>query len=253
MTEKELQLLKKRLIELAEKSYGRGIYTYTPFLSLAEQQAFYAVEKEIAYAGYAMEGGAADCERKMIRFGNKEITGYEEAYPITALEIVPLQPKFADELTHRDYLGALMNLGIERGLLGDLFPEKTRCILFCQQSIAPYLAEQLYQVKHTSVKCLYLTEKEPLAGKEPEEVVLTAVSTRVDSIVAKLYHISRTKSQELFLTGRIYVNGIAMESGSYQLKKDDMVTVRGHGRFICFGIIGENKKGKERISIGVFR
>ena len=253
MTEKELQQLKKRLIELAEKSYSRGIYTYTPFLSLSEQQAFYAVEKEVAYAGSAMEGGAPDCERKMIRFGNKELAGYEEAYPITAVEIVPLQPKFADELTHRDFLGALMNLGIERGLIGDLFPENARCVLFCQQSIAPYLTEQLYQVKHTSVRCQVITDEAPLEKKEPEETVLTAVSTRVDSVVSKLYHISRTKSQELFQTGKVYINGIAAENGGYRLKEDDTVTVRGYGRFTCYGIIGESKKGKERISIGVFR
>ena len=247
-----MQQLKNRLTELAEKSYSRGIYTYTPFLSLTEQQAFYAVEKEISYAGFDMEGGAPDCERKMIRFGNRELLGYEEAYPITALEIVPVQLKFADRLTHRDFLGALMNLGIERGLIGDLFPEDTRCILFCQQSIAPYLTEQLYQVKHTNVRCQVITEKEPLIKKEPEDLVLTAVSTRVDSIVAKLYHISRGKSLELFRTGKIFVNGIAMENSSYQLKKNDTVTVRGYGRFICYGIVGESKKGKERISVGVF-
>lgn len=253
MTEKEFQQLKKRLIELAEKSYSRGIYTYTPFLSLAEQQAFYAVEKEAAYAGFAMEGGAPDCERKMIRFGNKELAGYEEAYPITALEIVPVQPKFADVLTHRDFLGALMNLGIERGLIGDLFPEDTRCVLFCQKSIAPYLTEQVYQVKHTSVKCQIITSETPLQKKEPEETVLTAVSARVDSVAAKLYHISRAKSQELFQNGKVYINGIAAESGSCRLKENDTVTIRGYGRFICYGIIGESKKGKARISIGVFR
>ena len=71
MTEKELQLLKKRLIELAEKSYSRGIYTYTPFLSLAEQQAFYAVEKEVSYAGCAMEGGAPDCRSEERRVGKE--------------------------------------------------------------------------------------------------------------------------------------------------------------------------------------
>ena len=80
--EKDLQQLKNRLIELADKAYGRNIYTYTPFLGLAEQQAYYAVEREVSYAGVQMEGGAPLCERKIIRFGDP---GYEEAFPIARI------------------------------------------------------------------------------------------------------------------------------------------------------------------------
>ena len=116
--EKDLQQLKKRLTELAEKAYSRNIYTYTPFLGLAEQQAYYAVEREVSYAGVQMEGGASLCERKIIRFGDP---GYEETFPIARIEILPKTPKFAENLTHRDFLGAVMNLGIERDVVGDFF------------------------------------------------------------------------------------------------------------------------------------
>lgn len=71
MDEKELQQLKRRLTELADMAYTQNRYTYTPFLGLAEQQAYYAVEREVSYAGVGMEGGAPLCERKMIRFGDR--------------------------------------------------------------------------------------------------------------------------------------------------------------------------------------
>ena len=86
INDKELLQLKNRLFELADKSYSRGIYTYTPFLSLSQQQVFYAAKDELSYAGYGMEGGAPVCERKMIRFGSPENLGYEEEYPIAAIE-----------------------------------------------------------------------------------------------------------------------------------------------------------------------
>lgn len=251
-TEKDLQQLKKRLLELAEKSYSRSIYTYTPFLSLSQQQVFHAITHEISYAGYAMEGGAPDCERKMIRFGSVENLGYEENFPIACLEMQPVTPKFADALTHRDFLGAIMNLGIERATIGDIFVEEKRGILFCQEIIAPYLLENLYQVKHTAVRCRILEEAAAIQTAEPEEVSVTVSSARIDSVIAKLYHISRSESLNLFRAGRIFVNGITMENNSYQLKEADAVTVRGYGKFLYYGKSGETRKGKERVSVGIF-
>ncbi len=250
--EKELQQLKKRLLELADQSYSRGIYTYTPFLSLAQQQVFYEIEKELSYAGTDLYGGAPSCERKMIRFGSAESLGYEEAYPIACLEMMPVMPKFADTLTHRDFLGAVMNHGIERDTTGDIFIQNGGGILFCRQSIVPYLLENLTQVKHTNIRCRIVEAALSLQCAEPKEISITVSSGRIDSVIAKIYHMSRSQSLELFAAGRVYVNGILMGNNSYQLKKEDAVTVRGYGKFLYYGMTGETKKGKERISVGVF-
>lgn len=251
-TEKDMRQLKKRLLELAEKSYDRSIYTYTPFLSLSQQQVFHAIADEVSYAGYTMEGGAPVCERKIIRFGASENLGYEEPFPIVCLKMQPLMSKFADNLTHRDFLGAIMNLGIERAAIGDIFVQGKSGILFCQESIAPYLLENLHQVKHTNITCRITEDTAALQTAEPNEVMITVLSVRIDSVIAKLYHISRSQSLDLFHSGRIFVNGILTENNSYQLKKDDTVTVRGYGKFIYYGLSGETKKGKERISVGMF-
>ena len=266
--EKELLQLKNRLFELAEKSYSRGIYTYTPFLSLPQQQVFHAVKNELSYAGYDMGGGAPVCERKILRFGSPETLGSEEKYPIAAILIQPVMPKFADTLTHRDFLGAVMNLGIERSTIGDIFVQMQNTetgglripgkeagqygVLFCQESMAPYLLENLRQIRHTGVICRRLEEEIILQSAEPEKIMLTVSSARIDSVVAKLYHISRSQSLALFSAGRIFVNGIAVENNSYSLKKEDAVTVRGFGKFIFYGLAGETKKGKERVSVGIF-
>lgn len=267
-SDKEILQLKNRLFELADKSYGRSIYTYTPFLSLSQQQAFYAVRNELSYAGYGMEGGAPVCERKMIRFGSPENLGYEEKYPIAAIQMRPVMPKFADILTHRDFLGAVMNLGIERGTIGDIFVQTSGGgqnglqtqeketgqygILFCQESIVPYLLENLHQVKHTNIECRLLEGEIALQIAEPEKMTVTVSSARIDSIIAKIYHISRSQSLALFDAGKIFVNGMETANNSYLLKNEDAVTVRGYGKFIYYGLTGETKKGKERVSVGVF-
>lgn len=251
--DKELQLLQKRLLELAERSYNNNVYTFTPFLGLSEQQAFYEVQREVAYAGYDMEGGSPLCERKMIRFGSPEILGYEEAYPIQCLKIEPLTPKFAEHLTHRDFLGAIMNLGIERSTVGDIFVEDKEAFVFCQDSIAKYLTENLEQVRRTRVKCAVSEITEKLCAPVTEQVSLSVASVRIDTVIAKLYNIARSQSVELLKSGRVYVNGRETENNSYALKKGDTVTVRGFGRFVYTGEQGETRKGKMRIGVEVYR
>lgn len=251
--DKDLQLIKKRLSELAQRSYSHGIYTFTPFLGLSEQQAFYEVERDLDYAGYTMEGGSPLCERKMIRFGSPDILGYEEPYPIQCLKVEPLMPKFAQHLTHRDYLGAIMNLGIERSTVGDIFVQDKEAILFCQESIASYLTENLLQVRHTNVKCSVTEATGHLREPVMEELSFAVSSARIDSVISKVYNIARSQSVELFRAGRIYVNGRIKENNSYTLRNGDAVTARGFGRFVYTGERGETRKGKLRIEVEVYR
>lgn len=253
MTEKELHQLKKRLPELAERSYSHGIYTFTPFLGLSEQQVFYEIQREVDYAGYGMEGGNPLCERKIIRFGSPDILGYEEPYPIRCLKVEPLTPKFAEHLTHRDFLGAIMNLGIERSTVGDIFVQDKEALVFCQESIAPYLTEHLDQVRHTHVKCAVTEAAEYLCSPVTEEAVISISSARIDTVISKVYNIARSKSLELFRSGRVYVNGRLTENNSYALKSGDAVTARGFGRFTYIGEQGESRKGKTRVCVEIYR
>ena len=107
-------LLKKRLTELAEKSYSQGTYTFSNFLGLAEQDVLSRIERDIRHVPKALYGGAEGCQRVMVRFGDEDLCGYDLPFPIVCLKAAPTAPKYADKLTHRDILGALMNLGITR-------------------------------------------------------------------------------------------------------------------------------------------
>lgn len=250
--EKELQHLKNRLLELAERSYSHGIYTYTPFLGLSEQQVFYEVQRDVVYAGFDMEGGGPFCERKMVRFGSPDRLWYEEPYPIRCLKIEPLTPKFAEHLTHRDYLGAIMNLGIERDIIGDIFVQDNETVIFCQESMADYLTESLQQVRHTHVKCTVAEASLHLREPVREGLSLSVSSPRIDTVIAKVYGIARSRSMELFRSGRVFVNGRLTENSSYVLRNGDAVTARGFGKFVYVGEQGETRKGRRRICVEVY-
>ena len=150
--------LKKRFAELAERSYQKNVYVFTDFLNLSEQAVFFEQEREVSYAGYTLWGGAESSERRMLRFGTEELLGYEEPFPITCIRIRPAAKKFAEDLNHRDFLGALMHLGIERSVLGDICLREQEAYLICKEEMADYIVNHLDKVRHTVVKCEQMNE-----------------------------------------------------------------------------------------------
>lgn len=237
-------LLKSRLKDLAQKSYQSNVYTYTGFLSLAELGDFYEMERELSFVPYTQSGGYPGAERAMLRFGSEELLGYAEEFPITCIKIEPRMQKFADDLSHRDFLGALMNLGIERSTLGDIVLEENTGYLFCTETIAPFILEQLIKIKHTNVRCA-AAETVPVQKEEDlEEIKIQITSERIDAVIARVYRLSRSESMEQFRQKKIFVNGRLCENNSYSLKEKDAVTVRGYGKFIFSGNQSYSKKGK---------
>lgn len=245
-------LFKKRLAELANKSYNNGQYVFTGFLSMAELDLYYSMERELAFVPVTAFGGTADCERVMLRFGSVELCGYEEAFPIACIEIAPFIEKFGEELTHRDYLGALMNLGIDRSTLGDIVICGKHAFLFCAEKMADYIMENLDKVRHTGVRCQTAGQIPESTFSRLERRTVQVGAARADSIIAKIYHLSRSGSVELFRAGKVFVNGRLNENNSGQLHPQDKVSVRGFGRFCFVGISGETRKGRLNVEVDLY-
>lgn len=248
-SEKEIRQFQKRLAELAEKSSRQNIYTFTGFLGMAEQDVFYRMERELSFAHPVIFGGSEEAERAVVRFGDPEELGYEEEFPIAILKIEPVLRKYADDLGHRDFLGALMNLGIDRSTLGDISVRDNCGYLFCLESIAGFILGELKKVRHTDVRCGRAEASEIQEKREKVRKSLTVSSERADVVVAALYHLSRAESLALFRGQKVFVNGRTCENNSCFLKRGDAVSVRGKGKFFYDGTDRETKKGK--LSVGV--
>lgn len=233
----------RRYIDLAEMSLKQGRFTFTPFLTEAECSDFYVARNTIPNAGVTIFGGYEDAERVMIRFGDADTLGWEEPFPICCVKISPLSMKFADALTHRDFLGAVMHLGLRRSEIGDILVDEKEAYLFCTPTMAEVLCRELTTVRHTTVRCEQTTELPVRLTQNRKEGEVQAASERIDGIIAKLCHISRSECLELFRRSLIFVNGRCVESSSYLLKEDDKVSVRGYGKFRYLGISGKTRKG----------
>jgi len=252
-SEKEIQQLKNRFKDLANKSFQQGIYTFTTFLGLSEQDVFWQEESNLRHAGFTLCGGCENADRVVIRFGNAEELGYEVPFPIVCIYIRPLQQKFADALSHRDFLGALMNLGIERSTIGDIKVGEKQAYLFCLDSIAEFICENLEKIKHTNVKCTVTEDFESIPEEEPEVMSVQVQSLRADALLSKTYNMSREKSLELFRAGKVYVNGRLCENNSRTIKVGETVNARGFGKFTLLGEPRETRKGKLAAQVAVYR
>ena len=248
----EETLFMKRLTELANKAYSNSQYLFTSFLSMSELDLYYQIEREISYVPVTMFGGTKDCERVMLRFGSEELCGYEEPFPISCIEIAPIIEKFGEQLSHRDYLGALMNLGIERSTLGDIIIIEKTAYLFCTEKMAPYIIDNLDQVRHTHVRCKIAENVPESTITKIERKNCLVSSARADSVIAKLYNMSRSQGVELFRGKKVFINGRLNENNSVTLKTGDRVSVRGHGKFIYQGTAYETKKGKLSVEVDVY-
>ena len=247
----ETEFTKKRFAELADRSYTKGQFTFTQFLGMADLSLFYEEKRNLDYAKPAVFGGYEEAERGVVRFGDPESLGYEEAFPIDTLAIVPLVDKFADDLVHRDFLGALMSLGIERSLLGDILVTGKKAYLFCLDRISDFIIENLISVKHTSVSVRRAETEDirDLPKSFDKEKMIQVASERIDAVIAKVYNLSRSAAMEYFAQKKVFVNGRLTENTSLVLKQDDAVTVRGFGRFKLAEIVGTGRKGKLNILV----
>ncbi len=243
------KILIKHLKDLSQRSYSRNIYTYSRFLSMTEIDAVIRNSKEFLPLKPAFFGGSEAAERQIAVFGSEESMGYPPEYPVSVIKIVPLSEKYAENLEHRDYLGALMNLGIERELLGDIIIKGKAAWLYSIESITDFIIENLTKVRHTEVRCEQALGDIPELKQELNEMTVNVSSERIDSIVSSFTGISRGHIDELFRSGKVFVNGREVSSVSAKLKEGDVLTVRGYGRAIYDGISHETKKGRLCVSL----
>jgi len=242
--ENDIRQLKKRFVELYDRAETRGYAVYSDFLTLSEQDILLSTVTTVE-----LIGGYAAAERKIACFGES----YGAEPPCVWLKIEPRQQKFADKLTHRDFLGSLLGLGIKRELLGDIIVYENCGYLYCLESISGFITDSLTSVKRTSVECKTVDAPPENSTGLPEESVMTVASARLDALISEVFNLSRSQSAELFAAELVFVNSRTARKPAAEPNEGDMISVRGKGRFIYVGSLGETKKGRLRVSVRVYK
>lgn len=184
-----------------------------------------------------------EAERRVIAFNNK----YNIDYPIEALQIRN-KSNFSN-LRHKDYLGAILSLGIDRNKIGDVVVKDDRAYVPVMEDISIYILNNLASIGKSPVEISILYNLEDLPSIDFEEISINVQSLRLDSVVAKLANISRSKAIELLDSSKVLVNYVKSKDKSQELLKGTRLTIRGNGKYIVGDIIGETRSGKQRIIV----
>ena len=238
--------MEKHFRDLARTAYQRGIAVFSDFLNLNELNIFQSLRGEFSYLETETFGGYELAERQIAVFRPEAPVFYAD-YPVKCLKVTPLNAKFAEDLNHRDYLGAVLNLGIDRACLGDILVEEDAAYLFCLERMTDFIRDNLIRIRHTSVYVEQVEAENFHYEPKYKEVSGTVASVRLDKLLALAFNASRSSLTGLIEGGKVFVNGKLVTSNGYEPKEGDLISVRGMGRFRFRETGGQSKKGREYV------
>lgn len=241
-------------IRSCEENY---MITNTNFLDIYRQSAAlgYLARKKVRYELY---GGFDDAERKIILFLPDYVEDCRSFFaenpdsnPIAAVNI---RKDSFSALSHRDYLGSLMGLGVKREMLGDIVTEDGGCTVAALKNIAGYICENLTSVGRGSVKAS-VAENFPDSGTDSNFELLRCYvsSMRADSVTAAAFSVSRSTASELIARGELLVNGIVATKPDMKIDFGSKLVIHGRGKAIIASDEGITKKGRQAFIIKRYR
>lgn len=242
-------LLLGHMEDLAEKAVKTGCAA-SRFLTPTEAQSVAARFSRRHDVTISFDGGCDNAERVRAVFLNSDWGSYERSELFTALKIECRQQ---DVIGHRDVLGSLMALGIERDTIGDISADENPVILVCLPELAGYIIDNVTKIGRVGVsvsevsldKLTYRTEDLTIKTD-------TVASLRLDTVLCAAFGLSRTKAAELIAAGLVNLNYEPCLQIAKELSEGALLSLRGYGRAKLLEVGGASRKGRIFIQIGLY-
>lgn len=252
--EKDDKILLAQVLDKIEMVEKKNKIEYTDFLDLSQIELVQKFINRIKIENYMSYGGFEQAERKIFVI-------YPEKFNSTVVEknlsniVQIIRIELPDDLkgkyTHRDYLGAVIKLGIERKKVGDIIVDSNGADIIIDKDVSKFLVENLGSLTRFSKSTITVQNIEDLRPVEikKEEIEIIVSSLRLDNVISELARCSRNKALDIINTERVFVNFECETKKTKQIKPGDMVTIRGKGRFFIKEIVGQTRSGRTVIRV----
>lgn len=246
MTDASADLLSRRLREQALRAHHSGVPQFTHFLEPPDEIRARTAANEAGTHVFFF-GGYPDAERRIAAFSDDPTD--EAEYPIACLEL-KWNPKFASP-EHRDLLGAVMGLGIERDATGDIAFGETEgtAYLFAREDMASYICAGLESAGRAHLSVSPAAQPPRLREPEGRTIRVTVSSERLDAILAESLNLSRAQAQKLVSQGLVKRNHAVELRGDVHLAEGDLLSVRGFGRMRILAFDGDTRRGRRIVRL----
>lgn len=247
------EYLISHLFDLKKESEEKDYCTYSSFLGLSEQAKINKYAPSLLSGNSSFYFSQENGERVILMFLPSYWTK-EEAIsfvkPITLLRIYPRSEKFASFITHRDVLGAILSLGIERDTIGDIIIHKKEAYVYLLSSIVQEVLNNLTSVKNNPIKIEELSTLDCPYSPLYQEKTISVPSNRLDVILSEVFPtLSREDAKKHIEAGNAYSSVHETLKNDTKLENEEVISLRGFGKFCYLGEDGISKKGKLRIKI----
>ncbi len=257
MKEKDDKILLAQVSDKIEMCENKNKIEYTNFLDLAQIELVQNYIDKLKIENYISYGGYEQSERKLfVIYPEKFNSTVVEKNLVSIVKIVRIQ--LPDELkgkyAHRDYLGAVIKLGVKREKVGDIIVDNDGADIIVEKDISKFLLENLSGLTRFSKSKITIEKIDNLRTVEVrrEERDIIVSSLRLDNVISELARCSRNKALDIINMERVFVNFQCETKKTKQIKTGDMVTIRGKGRFYIKELVGQTKSGRVIVKIEKF-
>lgn len=253
---REFEELYARLEDMKKRAV-RGEVGISAFLSPRELH-YAAARLRACGAAFFEYGGYGEAERKRIYLlpeymeQSCDADSLREYGESDGIAVISAKGSGFCRISHRDFMGSLLGLGIERSVIGDIVAlDDASAMVFCDEKIADFLISAWDQAGRDKIKCQRAELSEGFAPKRNyTQINDTVASPRLDCVVAALCNLSREKARECVLAGACELNYECEERPDREVPEGALISVRGQGKFKIFSIGTRTKKGRLRLSAG---
>ncbi|WP_342600574.1 YlmH/Sll1252 family protein [Psychrobacillus sp. FSL H8-0483] len=247
---KEEQPFIEQVVSLMREIEDRYAPKLTDFLDPRQQFIVDSIRRQYDGIESSAEGALDGAERKRVLLYPSYFIPANDEFALTVVEVN--YPKKFVTLRHKDVLGSMMSLGMDRSKFGDIRVEDGAIQFVVASEILEYVRANFNGIG--KVKVQVETVEDPLNYFQQQEEwtseSLTVSSLRLDTVISSVFNISRQKSASLIQSGKVKVNWVEKDQTSMELQELDLLSIRGLGRVKLMMIEGRTKKDKIRLQIG---
>lgn len=256
-SEKQDKVLVSQIIDRINFSSKRNKIEATDFLDIRQIQITQEVLKLLRVTNCFFNGGFDNSERKLLivypeKFNvdivNKNIGNFMQAIRIN------LPDELHGKYTHRDYLGGVIKLGIEREKIGDIIVSDCGADIIVKKESADFIYQNISSLTRFAKSDISMIDIQNLKQVEvkKQEIQIIASSLRLDNLLSEMIRTSRSKAVEYIINERVFVNHKCETKKTKILKCGDVISVRGKGRFVIKEFVSKTKSGRDVITIEKF-
>lgn len=223
-------------------------FALTKFLDTTESSDLRKVKDPLIKVYY--NGGFIESERvRAIIIDKNEEDPQDYEFEISLIKVKP-KADFR-EISHRNVLGTLMSFGIKRETIGDIVVNENEIYIFVVSDIVNLLLDQLKEINKIAVNCSVVDLTEFKTEVKEETHLINVASKRLDAVISKVLNKSRNDTNEIIKKGLVQINHIVCDNISYQLKSNDLISIRHYGRILIKDVVNITRKDRLILEVSI--